>query len=748
MKKKFKLGVLGVLLFNILSTNVLADTTTNNNSTETTPQSSSINTELSNSSKENEITSEISKTQQQTTNNTESEKESVTSNTHTEGKQKNSIRADEINKFVTITNKDTVIWLNEVGSGNSKPSSELYMKTFLAKESQTIDNKEYYSLYSEDSNNKEILIGYIDVDSLTIAEDQQGIYQNYQKFVTITNPNYQTYRNFSWSTLTNTKAIQGQTFHAKGKYEHYNGSTYLSIWDEKGTWFGYINENATSLGEGRQGSAQSHGKYVTVSSKNYGTYSDFNWTALDSTEKLYNKTYLAKEKYNHFNGSTYLSLFDNNGTWFGYVNKNATKEGNGAQGAYQNYNKYVTITNANYSTYHNFSWSQKMTSQKIYGKTLLAKGKYNHFNGLTYLSLFDDKGTWYGYINENATKKSDGRQGIYQEYNKYVTITNDSYTTYRNFSWTPLTNTQKLYGKTLHAKGKYEHFNGSTYLSLFDNKGAWYGYVNSNATKLGDGPQGVFQNLNRHILIKNTNYDMYNNFKWNVRQSAAKFKGVGLIAKGQYVHYNGSTYYSVYDGNNNWQGYINADATQIINYYETPTTYYSQMSIGAWYGCAATSMYTALRAKGYASNTSLVTVINELPLSDNNPDVGQIGDPWGRTPFKQVISPVGLTKYAGRYTQNAAVITGSSMDKMITEITSGNIVLFWGSIRMENVGIWMNPQHVIIAKGYKVVNGKEYILIQDPGTFSSDDRYAFQWYERNALDSYLNTKYRKMMVVR
>ena len=32
------------------------------------------------------------------------------------------------------------------------------------------------------------------------------------------------------------------------------------------------------------------------------------------------------------------------------------------------------------------------------------------------------------------------------------------------------------------ARGVYYHFNGSTYYSLYDEKGQWYGYLNKDAT--------------------------------------------------------------------------------------------------------------------------------------------------------------------------------------------------------------------------------------------------------------------------
>ncbi|SLM84916.1 MULTISPECIES: C39 family peptidase [Vagococcus] len=649
--------------------------------------------------------------------------------------------------YVTVILQSTQLWKTEIGQDDPEVREDLYLKTFISKEKKIVDNQEYYSLY-ELKDNKTDFIGYVLSDAIQKADGEQGIYQSFNKYVAISKESSTTYRNFSWDELYDGKAIKDKTFYAKGKYNHINGSTYLSLFDSNDKWYGYIDSKNVTEADGRQGIYQSYWKYVTITSKNYYTYNDFNWVERESSRNIQGTTYQARGKYQHFNGSTYLSLYDGEGKWCGYINEKATKVGANRQGAYQSHNKYVTITSKNYLTYRNFSWDVLGKTSDYYGKTFYAKGKYQHFNGSTYLSLFDSNDKWYGYVNESATKLANGRQGIYQSYGKYVTVTNNNYPTYSNFSWNQLNGTRNMYSKTYHAKGKYQHFNGSTYLSLFDSNGKWYGYVNERATAVGEGKQGIYQSFNRHIIIRSKNYDMWRNFNWDVKQPSANQYSKGLIAKGKYVHFNGAVYYSIYDGLGNWQGYINEGGVTVVTQFDIPTTYYSQMSIGALYGCAATSLYTSLRAKGYAGNISLVNFVDGLPLSKNNPDEGQIGDPWGHTPFVRVISPIGLNKYARRYTSNTEIITGSSIDRMITEINSGNMVMFWGEFDMRDPNVYKNPQHVLMAKGYKVVNGREYIFIQDPGLYSSTDYRSYRWYEKSSLDHYLSTKYRKMLVIR
>ncbi len=228
----------------------------------------------------------------------------------------------------------------------------------------------------------------------------QGNYIKDGSIVQVTKKNYDMWQNFNWQKKNNTTNVYNQTFEAKGRYKHQNGSTYYSLFDSKGTWYGYLNANATKK-TSKQGNYISDGSYVKISKKNYSTWSNFNWAYRDNTSNLYGKTLQARGRYQHFNGGTYYSLYDNKGTWYGYLNAGATQK-TSAQGNYISDGRYVQI-NKNYELWQNFNWQKKGNGSSHYNKSLQARGRYEHFNGSTFYSLFDDKGTWLGYINANAT---------------------------------------------------------------------------------------------------------------------------------------------------------------------------------------------------------------------------------------------------------------------------------------------------------------------------------------------------------
>ncbi|MDA9472257.1 hypothetical protein C240_2452 [Enterococcus sp. 5H] len=62
---------------------------------------------------------------------------------------------------------------------------------------------------------------------------------------------------------------------------------------------------------------------MTITKKGYNLWSSFDWVKKDTTDKLFNETYIAKGYYNHSNGSRYYSLYDEANGWMGYLNAEA-----------------------------------------------------------------------------------------------------------------------------------------------------------------------------------------------------------------------------------------------------------------------------------------------------------------------------------------------------------------------------------------------------------------------------------------
>lgn len=259
---------------------------------------------------------------------------------------------------------------------------------------------------------KKLVITTILFSSLALATTQaeasnQGPYIKDGSHVQITKKNYNMWQKFGWKKKNNTNNVYQKTFQARGRYQHKNGETYYSLFDNKGNWYGYLNANATKKVKA-QGNYIKDGSHVKISKINYSTWSNFNWKFRNKTNNINGKTFQARGRYQHFNGSTYYSLFDNKGNWYGYLNASATQKTN-AQGSYISDGRYVQITK-NYELWQNFSWKKKGNGSSYFNKPLQARARYEHFNGNTYYSMYDDKGTWLGYINSNATTKYQPKQ--------------------------------------------------------------------------------------------------------------------------------------------------------------------------------------------------------------------------------------------------------------------------------------------------------------------------------------------------
>lgn len=308
-----------------------------------------------------------------------------------------------------------------------------------------------------------------------------------------------------------------------------------------------------------EGDYISDGSYVQVASKNYDIWSNFSWEKRSHSSNYYGQTLKAKGRYEHENGATYYSLYNKDDKWIGYINAKATKKID-AQGNYISDGSYVKIKNGNYSTWQNFNWQKKYSGNSLKNQTFKARGRYEHFNGSTYYSIYDNQGKWYGYLSAAAVSKTTA-QGDYINDGSYVKIVKKNYDIWQNFSWQKKSNTNSYYGKILKAKGRYKHFNGSTYLSLYDNKNKWVGYLNSNATSKTVA-EGDYIKDGRYIEVTKNGYSLWQNFKFDFRGSSDNVQTQILQARGRYEHFNGSTYYSLYDDLGFWRGYINASATK------------------------------------------------------------------------------------------------------------------------------------------------------------------------------------------
>lgn len=662
--------------------------------------------------------------------------ETVPTTETSELNEKKALKSDDVddiviekteNKYVTVSKTDEKIW-QKIEKESNRTTEQLVNQTFSVKEIATTKaGIVYFHLYDKDN----IDIGYVIKDAVKEADGAQGAWQKNNEFVALNNASVTIFRNFSWDQQKVASSIFEETLHAQGVYRHFNGKKYYSLYNNKNTWIGYVEDKDVSVGDGRQGPWLKLDKYVSVSKKNYSIWGNFSWTEKNNTTNLMNKTLHAQGYYRHFNGSTYYSLYDNNNNWIGYVNKNAVTETSGRQGPWIKTAKYVTISSKNYQTYSNFSWKVRQNTSSIINKTFQVTGRYEHMNGATYYSLYDVNNKWFGYINKNAVKEGDGRQGAFISSNDFASITKGNYDIWQNFNWKKKKTSASVLNQTFQIKGYYQHMNGAIYYSLYDNKGNWQGYINSTGATISDGRQGAYISDGRILKVVSPNYDVWQNFNWEKRASSKDYLNQTFVMRGRYHHFNGSTYYSMYDTNGNWKGYLNATATappvtsRIIN----SVPYVSQYTpVFAPWGCAGASMTMVLRSKGVSID--LKYAMDNMPMYPRYPG-GQIGkNVYTGEGFKRVIQPDELTKYMRRWYSNVYNIPGASSQVITNHILEGNPVLYYGysSYQADTA-----RNHVKVILGYQ--NNR--FLIYDPLYFAKTDgpgtRGKHPLYDRGAM---------------
>ena len=461
------------------------------------------------------------------------------------------------NKFITVINKEEHIW-KEINKETIGTTESLFNRTFSVKEiATTKKGKIYYLLFDKDDKK----IGYVLKEALKEAEGAQGIWQKNDQFVSLNDNNIQIYQNFDWK-IKEGRPVKDETLHAKGVYSHLNGNKYFSIYNKDNKWLGYVEEKNVSIAAGKQGLWRQMDEYVSVTKKNYSIWQNFGWKEKNNTTNLFNQTLHVKGYYNHFNGSIYYSLYDGNGNWKGYVNKNAVTKTSVRQGPWIKTSKYVTISNKNYSTYSNFNWQVRHNGTSLVNRTFKVTGRYEHLNGSTYYSLYDNNNKWFGYINKKGVKEGGGRQGAYIPSKDFVTVTKGNYSVWQNFNWKKKKSSSALQNKTYQVKGFYKHMNGDTYYSLYDNKGTWQGYLNATGAKVAPGKQGIWFGMNKQGTIAKGGYTTWQNFNWQKKGSTNSMLNKKYRVGGYYNHFNGDTYFSLYDNSGKWQGYLNSSAVR------------------------------------------------------------------------------------------------------------------------------------------------------------------------------------------
>jgi hypothetical protein len=311
-----------------------------------------------------------------------------------------------------------------------------------------------------------------------------------------------------------------------------------------------------------QGEAIKDNRYATITKDNYNIWQNFSWKKKADSKTYLGQTFQIRYRYEHSNGHTYYSLYNNKGTWVGYIDAGGTKTATIPQGSWRAKEQFVKFREQG-TVYRdiNFKTTATVTGAML-NNLYKVTGTYQHFNGTVYDSVYDLNGKWIGYIETTKLSKQ-GNQGPAISDGRYTTITKDNYSIWQNFGWKLRASSSSYLHQTLKIKYRYEHLNGDVYFSVYDNKDHWVGYINAKGTKVADNAAGAVLSSGQYGTIRSANYPIWQNFSWKERNQSANLYGQTVQVKRYYHHFNGSTYYSMYDNQGNWLGYMNSGGVKL-----------------------------------------------------------------------------------------------------------------------------------------------------------------------------------------
>ena len=533
-------------------------------SSEETSSKGTVQTETGSILNSSDIAEQTTESTEYSTETVASSSDSVDETLISEKKQvikkdEPSVQTEPISEkfFISISDVNYVLLKNLDGE-IIDDGGKNYQKTLAAQEVTSDDDTKYYIL-----SNPKGEVGYIDPNSTERVTGEEGkLFSESDAYASIQSTDAKLFT-IDFEQNGTTEELKDQTFKIAGYYNHYDEKVYYLLKNSSDQSIGIVEASAVEKTNNPAGIKHAVNDYYSVINKDQKIWKDLNFAEdLGTTALINEKTFNIKEWYYHFNGKKYFALYDDSQAFKGFVEAITIERANNAGGIWRTVNQYITVTKNHGTIWNDFEFKSGKTTKSMYQRTYRATGYYNHFNGTKYLSVYDNKGNWQGYLNERDASVSSTPGGRWNSTNQYVTITKISGTIWNDFEFKSGKTTKSMYQRTYRATGYYNHFNGTKYLSVYDNKGNWQGYLNQRDGSNSNGAQGTGFSMNKSVLVIKSGYSIWNNFSWKEKTRTNSLINKTYQVKWYYKHMNGATYYSLYDSNGKWFGYVNSGAVR------------------------------------------------------------------------------------------------------------------------------------------------------------------------------------------
>ena len=471
-------------------------------SSEETSSKGTVQTETGSILNSSDIAEQTTESTEYSTETVASSSDSVDETLISEKKQvikkdEPSVQTEPISEkfFISISDVNYVLLKNLDGE-IIDDGGKNYQKTLAAQEVTSDDDTKYYIL-----SNPKGEVGYIDPNSTERVTGEEGkLFSESDAYASIQSTDAKLFT-IDFEQNGTTEELKDQTFKIAGYYNHYDEKVYYLLKNSSDQSIGIVEASAVEKTNNPAGIKHAVNDYYSVINKDQKIWKDLNFAEdLGTTALINEKTFNIKEWYYHFNGKKYFALYDDSQAFKGFVEAITIERANNAGGIWRTVNQYITVTKNHGTIWNDFEFKSGKTTKSMYQRTYRATGYYNHFNGTKYLSVYDNKGNWQGYLNQRDGSNSNGAQGTGFSMNKSVLVIKSGYSIWNNFSWKEKTRTNSLINKTYQVKWYYKHMNGATYYSLYDSNGKWFGYVNSGAVRERRGAAQYMGTTRQRVL--------------------------------------------------------------------------------------------------------------------------------------------------------------------------------------------------------------------------------------------------------
>ena len=414
-------------------------------SSEETSSKGTVQTETGSILNSSDIAEQTTESTEYSTETVVSSSDSVDETSISEKKQvikkdEPSVQTEPISEkfFISISDVNYVLLKNLDGE-IIDDGGKNYQKTLAAQEVTSDDDTKYYIL-----SNPKGEVGYIDPNSTERVTGEEGkLFSESDAYASIQSTDAKLFT-IDFEQNGTTEELKDQTFKIAGYYNHYDEKVYYLLKNSSDQSIGIVEASAVEKTNNPAGIKHAVNDYYSVINKDQKIWKDLNFAEdLGTTALINEKTFNIKEWYYYFNGKKYFALYDDSQAFKGFVEAITIERANNAGGIWRTVNQYITVTKNHGTIWNDFEFKSGKTTKSMYQRTYRATGYYNHFNGTKYLSVYDNKGNWQGYLNQRDGSNSNGAQGTGFSMNKSVLVIKSGYSIWNNFSWKEKTRTIK-----------------------------------------------------------------------------------------------------------------------------------------------------------------------------------------------------------------------------------------------------------------------------------------------------------------